>query len=159
LQESVEMAAREEGQEHPHERMASMRPEEGETPSHDDNIDEHGKEDHGNAEHTGITPPVHGLSPSYRIVFAVFFPGDTGVRTTGGVVNLLPIDMLNEHKDTRRPGSSRLCGGGKARDVLPGVESLSHHLTVFGGGEEVTSRAEVLGDGPIGREEALGVPW
>src|SRR5215510_2579622 len=74
-------------------------------------------------------------------------------RQVGAYVITLPIDMLNEHKDTRLPGSSRLCGGGKARDVLPGVESLSHHLTVFGGGEEVTSRAEVLGDGPIGREE------
>jgi len=30
-------------------------------------------------------------------------------------------------------------------------------LTVFGGGEEVTSRAEVLRDGTIRREKALGV--
>src|SRR5262249_50628030 len=82
LQESVEMATREEGQEHLHERMAPMRPEEGETPPHADDIDEHGKKDHGDAEHTGITPPVHGLSRSYGIVVAEFFPGDTGIRTT-----------------------------------------------------------------------------
>jgi hypothetical protein len=32
-------------------------------------------------------------------------------------------------------------------------------LTVFGGGEEVTSRAEVLRDWTIGGEKLLGVPW
>jgi hypothetical protein len=31
-----------------------------------------------------------------------------------GVVNLLPVDMINEHKGARLPGSSPLCGGGKA---------------------------------------------
>jgi hypothetical protein len=63
----------------------------------------------------------------------------------GGVVNLLPVDMINGHEGARLPGASLLCGGGKARDVLPGVESFPHLLTVCGGGEEVTSRAEVLG--------------
>ena len=75
-----------------------------------------------------------------------------------GVVNLLPVDMINAHEGARWPEASRLCGGGKARDVLPGVESLSHHLTVFGGGEEVTSRAKVWRDGTIRREEALRMP-
>jgi hypothetical protein len=79
--------------------------------------------------------------------------------TTYGVVNLLPVDMLNEHKGTRQPGSSRLCGGGKVRDVLPGAESLPQLSTVVGGGEAMTLRAEVLRDGTIRREEALGVPW
>jgi hypothetical protein len=40
-----------------------------------------------------------------------------------GVVNLLPVDRINEHDGARRPGSSVLCGSGKVRDVLPGVES------------------------------------
>jgi hypothetical protein len=75
-----------------------------------------------------------------------------------GVVNLLPVDMIHAHEGARLAEASRLCGGGKARDVLPGVESLPQLLTVCGGGEEVTSRAEVLRDGTIGREEALGVP-
>ena len=74
-----------------------------------------------------------------------------------GVVNLLPVDMITEHEGARLPESSRLCGGGRARDVLPGVESVPHFLTAFEGAEEVPSRAEVLGDGTIGREEALGV--
>ncbi len=74
-----------------------------------------------------------------------------------GVVNLLPVDMINEHRGARLPEASHLCGGGKAREFLPGVESLPQLLTVFGGGEEVTSRAEVLRDGTICREEALGV--
>jgi hypothetical protein len=74
-----------------------------------------------------------------------------------GVVNLLPVDMIHEHEGARLPGSSLLGGGGKARDFLPGVESVPHLLTVFGGGEEVTSRAEVLRDRPIRGQEALGV--
>jgi hypothetical protein len=65
--------------------------------------------------------------------------------------------MINEHEGARRPGSSLLCGGGKARDFLLGVESFPQLLTVFGGAEEVTSRAEVLHDGTIRREEAVGV--
>jgi hypothetical protein len=65
--------------------------------------------------------------------------------------------MMNEHKGTRRPESSLLGGGGKARDVLPGVEGLPHLLAVFGGKAEVASRAEVLRDGTIGGEKPLGV--
>jgi hypothetical protein len=76
-----------------------------------------------------------------------------------GVVNLLPVDMMNESEGARLPGSSVLCGGRKVRDVLPGAESLPQFSTVFGGGEGMTSRAEVLCDGTIRREEALGVPW
>src|SRR2546426_8115900 len=47
-----------------------------------------------------------------------------------GVVNLLPVDMIHEHEGARPPGASLLCGSGKARDFLPGVESLAHLLTV-----------------------------
>jgi hypothetical protein len=65
--------------------------------------------------------------------------------------------MINEHEGARRPGSSGLCSDGKARDVLPGVESFPQLLTVFGGAEAVTSRAEVLHDGTISREEPLGL--
>jgi hypothetical protein len=72
-------------------------------------------------------------------------------------VNLLPVDRINEHKGTRLPGSSRLCGGGKARDVLPGAESVPQLLAVRGGGQPVTPWAEVLGDGTMRREKALGV--
>jgi hypothetical protein len=72
---------------------------------------------------------------------------------------LLPVDMINEHEGARLPGSSRLCGGGKARDFLPGVESFPYFLTVLGGGQAMPSWTEVLGDGPIGGKEALGVPW
>jgi hypothetical protein len=74
-----------------------------------------------------------------------------------GVVNLLPIDLINAHAGARRPGSSRVCGGGKTRDVLPGVESFPQLLTVLGGGQAVTPWAAVLGDGPVGGEEALRV--
>jgi hypothetical protein len=67
-----------------------------------------------------------------------------------GVVNLLPVDMSNEHKGARLPGSSRLCGGGKARDFLPGVESVPHFLPVVGGGKPMPSWTEVLGNETIG---------
>jgi hypothetical protein len=70
---------------------------------------------------------------------------------------LLPIDRINEHEGTRLPRASVLCGGGKARDFLPGMVSFPHLLTVFRGREEVTARAEVWGDGTIDREAALGV--
>jgi hypothetical protein len=40
---------------------------------------------------------------------------------------------------------------------MPGVESFPHLFTAFEGVEEVTSRAEVSGEGIICREEALGV--
>jgi hypothetical protein len=76
-------------------------------------------------------------------------------RTAEGVVNLLPVDRINEHEGARLPGSSPECSGEKARDVLPGVESFPHRLRVFEGGEKVTSRAEVLGDRTIRRDPSL----
>jgi DNA invertase Pin-like site-specific DNA recombinase len=92
----------------------------------------------------------------------LFKASDTTLRRIAakhqeGVVNLLPIDRINEHGGTRLPGASVLCGGGKARDFLPGMASFPHLLTVFRGREEVTARAEVWGDGTIDREAALGV--
>jgi hypothetical protein len=75
-----------------------------------------------------------------------------------GVVNLLPVNRINESGGARRPGSSVLRGGRKARDVLPGAESLPQFSTVCGSGEEMTSQAEVVRDGAIRREEALGMP-
>jgi hypothetical protein len=77
--------------------------------------------------------------------------------TNEGVVNLLPVDVINEHEGARLPGASRLCGGGKARDGLPGVESVPQLLTVLGSGQPVTPWAEVLGDGTMRGEKAWGV--
>jgi hypothetical protein len=74
-----------------------------------------------------------------------------------GIVNLLPVDRINEHEGTQLPGESLLCDDGKARDVLPGVEPSPQLLTVCGGWEEVASRAEMLGDGTIRGEEPLRV--
>jgi hypothetical protein len=84
-------------------------------------------------------------------------PQSSRTRTPGDVVNLLPVDMTNEYEGARLPGSSHLCGGGTARDVLPGVESFPHFLTVLGGGQAMPSWTEMLGDGPIGSKEALGM--
>jgi hypothetical protein len=76
-----------------------------------------------------------------------------------GVVNLLPVDRIHEHEGVRPPGSSRFCGGGGAREVLPAVASLRQLVTAYGSGEKVTSWAEVLGDGTLGREAARGMTW
>ncbi len=74
-----------------------------------------------------------------------------------GVVNLLPVDRINESEGARLPGSSVLCGGGTVRDVLPGAEFLPQFSTVFEGGEKVTSWAEVLSNGTIRGQKSLGV--
>ena len=58
--------------------------------------------------------------------------------------------------DGRHPAHS-LCSLGRAGDLSPGLELLRHLLTVFGGRAEVTSRSEVLDNGAIGGEKALGV--
>jgi hypothetical protein len=50
-----------------------------------------------------------------------------------------------------------LRGHGRARDLLPALESLGHLLAVREGGESLASRSEVWGNGTIGGEEALGV--
>ncbi len=52
-----------------------------------------------------------------------------------------------------------LCGPGRAGDLSPGLELLRHLLTVCRGRAEVTSWSEVLDNGTIGGEEALGMPW
>jgi hypothetical protein len=58
--------------------------------------------------------------------------------------------------DGRHPAHS-LCSLGRAGDLSPGLELLRHLLTVFGGRAEVTSRSEVLDNGAISGEKALGV--
>ena len=60
------MAAREEGEEHPHQGMVTIRPEDGDAPCHDEEIDDQGKENQYDAEYAGITPPAHGSSPFMR---------------------------------------------------------------------------------------------
>ena len=44
-------------------------------------------------------------------------------------------------------------------DFLPAVESVLHFLTVGRRRKSMTTWAEMLGDGTIGREEPLGVTW
>lgn len=52
-----------------------------------------------------------------------------------------------------------LCGHGRARDLLPDLESLGHFLAILGGEDPMTSWLEVLGDKTICREETLRVTW
>ncbi len=66
--------------------------------------------------------------------------------------------MSNRQENAWRPEVCPLCGSRKARHVLPGVESLLHFLTVFGGGEKLASGADVWRDRLIGGKEALSVP-
>jgi hypothetical protein len=46
---------------------------------------------------------------------------------------------------------------GRACDLLPALESVSHLLAILGGGEPVASRSEVLSDGTIRGQETLHV--
>jgi hypothetical protein len=50
-----------------------------------------------------------------------------------------------------------LRGHGRARDWLPDLKSLTPLLEVFGGGEPVAFRSEVLADGTIREEKTLRV--
>jgi hypothetical protein len=47
----------------------------------------------------------------------------------------------------------------RSRDFPPDLESLCQLVAVVVGGEQVASRSAVLGNRPIRREKALGVPW
>jgi hypothetical protein len=42
---------------------------------------------------------------------------------------------------------------------LPALEALDHLLPIGLGGEAVASRSEMLGEGTIGGEKSLGMPW
>jgi hypothetical protein len=67
------------------------------------------------------------------------------------------------------PSSGREAGGlhlarplggyDRARNLPPDLESFDQCLAVLGSGEPVASQSEVLGDGTIRGEKALGVPW
>jgi hypothetical protein len=48
-------------------------------------------------------------------------------------------------------------GQGWSPDLLPDLESVPHLLPIRGRGKPMSARAEVLGDGTIGREETLGL--
>jgi predicted ATPase len=62
--------------------------------------------------------------------------------------------MINEQEGTRLLRSSLLSCGGKARNFLPGIESVPHLLTVLGGGEVVVEQVVAKTDGvPLFVEE------
>ena len=50
-----------------------------------------------------------------------------------------------------------LCGLCGACDCLPNLESLLQLLSICGRSKPMPARTEVLGDGPIGGEESLGM--
>jgi hypothetical protein len=47
----------------------------------------------------------------------------------------------------------------RSRDFVPALEALDHFLSIGLSGEAVASWSEVLGEGTIRGEEALGMPW
>ena len=72
---------------------------------------------------------------------------------------MFPADMSNGQEGARLPESGSLGCGGKACNVLPGIASLPHLLTIGRGGIAMTSWAEMLGNGTIRGKESLGMPW
>ena len=78
------------------------------------------------------------------------------VNAITGIVNLF---ARTQYQDKREAVTPLFSSGSqfRARDFLPAVEPVFHFLTVRRRGESVTTRPEMLRDGTVGREEALGV--
>src|SRR5689334_19840477 len=61
-------------------------------------------------------------------------------------------------RERRRSSAQRLCGQSESRDLSPALESFAELLPVDGCGKPMPPWTEMLGNGPIGREKALGLP-
>jgi hypothetical protein len=80
------------------------------------------------------------------------------MNRAAGIVNLW-VPMLSPGVEVGGLSCAlSLRSDGRARDLLPNLESLGHLLAVLGGRQQVTSRSEVLGNWAIGGEEPLGLP-
>jgi hypothetical protein len=78
------------------------------------------------------------------------------ITKSGGIVNLF---MSMSSRGVAVGGlilALPLRGYGRARDLLPYLESLNHPLAILGGGESVASRSEVLGDRDHTQRETVG---
>jgi hypothetical protein len=61
-------------------------------------------------------------------------------------------------RKVKDPYRSRYLRSREPCHFLPALEPLDHLLSIGLGAEKVTSWADVLGDGSVRREKALGVP-
>jgi hypothetical protein len=74
-----------------------------------------------------------------------------------GFVNLLRL-ISSQGKRVRDPDPPCPLGSPlRTCDLGPTLESVAHLLTVRGRGQQMPSRAEVLGNGTIRRQKALGM--
>jgi hypothetical protein len=89
----------------------------------------------------------------------------TSCRPTARAAVISYNGMVNLLVPTTSPGVAvgglsltlSLRGHGRARDWLPDLKSLTPLLEVFGGGEPVAFRSEVLSNGTIREEKTLRV--
>jgi hypothetical protein len=72
-----------------------------------------------------------------------------------GIVNLFALTPSSGREVGEAYLTWPLGGPGRARDLLPHLESLGHDVALRGGGEPVARRSDVLGNGTIGGEEPL----
>ena len=104
--------------------------------------------------------PVHDVQS--RVHHPAAFHLALSLDATGGgprgIVKLTIPERITRHSGRRVSLGPSLCGYGRIRDLPPDPESVRHLLTVLGGGEEMSTRSEVLGNRAIGGEKALGVP-
>ena len=75
-----------------------------------------------------------------------------------GFVNLLRL-ISSQDKQGRYPGHPCLLGSPlRARHLSPTRKSVPHFLAILRRRQQMTSRSEVLGDGVIRGQKALGMP-
>lgn len=65
LEELFQVATGEKRQEHPNQRMFTIRPEKGHYPPHHHKIDNRGRDDQHDSEKTRVAKPSHGVSLLY----------------------------------------------------------------------------------------------
>jgi hypothetical protein len=81
---------------------------------------------------------------------------ETGETPPAGVDNLTPTDCSSGRK-THWTAAVECLRGRRFRDLLPNLESFLHLLTIGRRRIKMAPRPEMLGDGTIGGEEALGM--
>jgi hypothetical protein len=93
-----------------------------------------------------------GLTSQNRI-----FTSSEWMTPVKGIINsLVPMALPGVGVGGQSP-SLPLHGHGRTRDLPPDLGALSHLSAILGRGEPVVSRTEVLSDGTVPGEKALGV--
>jgi hypothetical protein len=107
LQESFEMTAGEKRQEHPHQRMVTIRPQEGDHPPRQDEIDDRGHDHQHNPEETRFAQPPHRVSSlsdanPYRSLVSLGYYRETH-RASWHMLKHFSLFLLDFQRTARLP--------------------------------------------------------